>query len=171
MKYLIFFTYLFCSQSLLGKMSLKDSIRLEEIDSIKLIYRLMTYNRNVTFSMTNFDKKITRLSVAVNGINNEYVLPNLSDSVFKLNITSSGINYDSLMLLMQLMTKNNYCSVGFSGNSANYSIHIGYKFNSFTGREFSYVFIYDDKEKIMADRKRSYVKLKEGIYKTSSIER
>ncbi len=171
MKCLAVLLCLISSKMMFGSMPLKDSVRIEKLDSITFIYRRMTYNRGVFLSIVTNENKITRLSISGNAFNEEYTCPDINDSTLKRSIIYCGIHYDSLVFLIRLMTKNKHCSVGLTGNPNNYSIHVGYKLNLLTGREFSYVFIDDEKEKIIADRNNRYVKLKEGIYKTSGIER
>lgn len=171
MKYIFFFYFLFYSQVLFCKVVTKDSINIESIDPILKIYKPMIFNRGVSFSVTSYDTTVTRLYISTNELNIEYVNPNLKDSIIKNEIVSSGINYDSLIILVNLMKQKNYCSLGLSGNHSNYSIHIGYKFNPVTLREYSYVFINDKSERLLADQNKSYVKIKEGVYMTSFIER
>ncbi|MCA6362716.1 MAG: hypothetical protein IM638_06735 [Bacteroidetes bacterium] len=157
---------LFSSLDLTGKQC--DSLMISRLAPVNKLYQKMVLNRSYAFSVTTFGKRTTRLSVAGNGINYEYISPVLSDSSFKSIVVQVGISYDSLILLIQMMVTFDYCSVG-TADAMN--IHIGYRYTNLTGRNYCYVFTLNDRGKAIADNNKSYIKISDGVYKYSCIER
>lgn len=170
-RVLLLLLAVFIATILTAKVSPKDSLLLKQTEPVEAFYRAMIRQGPCFFSLTVSEGRLTRCFLDGNSVKREFVLPSTADTVFRNFVLKAGINYDSLIMLVKLMSVHKFCSVGFTGSGRNCSIHIGYKVNRWTGRVYCVVFISDEQERVAAERNKNYVCLRSGVYKTSFIER